>query len=152
MYANNPETRFPQRRVLRLRDYRSPGSYFVTIYIVQTCWQDIPLHYPLVDNDVFIVMPNHVHGIIRTRDEDGRSGPRPAPTEGHPLSEIVRAFKTFSARGVNETRASHGAPRWQRGYYEHVIRSEEEYYEVGQYIIYNPQKWDTDTDNPDRRL
>ncbi len=93
-------------------------------------------------------MPNHVHGIILIHEAEGRSGSKPDPTRGHPLSEIVRAFKTYSARKINEDRQSQGTPIWQRSYYEHIIRSEKEYSQIGEYIMYNPAKWDMDGENP----
>jgi REP element-mobilizing transposase RayT len=163
---------YPQRRALRLPeyDYSSHGAYFVTICthekkclfgqviddsmvlnkfgeIVWACWQDIPYHYPDVNNEIFIVMPNHVHGIIFVQDS-GLAGSKPAPTKKHPLSEIVRAFKSFSSRRINEYRNTPGQTIWQRGYYDHVIEGEEEYAQVGEYILFNPSKWIMDHENP----
>jgi putative transposase len=92
-------------------------------------------------------MPNHVHGIIIIQDLR-RVGPRPTPTKRHPLSEIVRAFKSYSSRKINEHRHLPGIPVWQRGYYEHVIRSEEEFTRIGEYILFNAAKWETDRENP----
>ena len=177
------EELYPQRRYIRLRsyDYTQPGAYFVTSCthgkqclfgniknnimklnpygeIVQSCWKDIPLHYPEVNNEVFIVMPNHVHGIISIHDVNpdrsgqvGRSGSKPDPTKRQPLSEIVRAFKTYSSRKINEYRQSQGTPVWQRSFYEHIIRSEREYRQMGEYIIYNPAKWEMDSENPNAK-
>ncbi len=177
------EELYPQRRYIRLPgyDYSQPGAYFVTICthdrqclfgniennlmnlnpygeIVQSCWKDIPLHYPEVTNDVFVVMPNHVHGIIFIHDvntdtsgQAGRSGSKPDPTGRQPLSEIVRAFKTYSARKINEDRQSQGTPIWQRSYYEHIIQGEIEYSQIGEYIIYNPSQWKMDSENPNNR-
>ena len=80
-------------------------------------------------------MPNHVHGIIVIIDEEAEvelktnhvgAGFKPAPTRRHPLSEIIRAFKTFSSRHINELRTTYGVPVWQRNYYEHIIRDEYE--------------------------
>jgi len=160
------------RRNIRLQsyDYTWQGAYFVTICthdkqnlfgiiidhtmrlnpggeIVDSVWKDIPLHYPEVKNDVFTIMPNHVHGIIVIQVLR-RAGPRPAPTKKQPLSEIVRAFKSCSSQKINERRHSQGTPVWQRGYYEHVIRSEEEFTRVGEYILFNAAKWETDRENP----
>ncbi len=95
--------------------------------VVESVWKEIPLHYPEVNNAVFIVMPNHVHGII-TLHKVGRAGSKPAPTKQYPLSEIVRAFKTYSSRRINELRNSRGTRVWQRNYYEHVIRNESDYH------------------------
>ena len=115
--------------------------------IVASVWKEIPLHYPEVNNEIFIVMPNHVHGIISILDS-GRAGSKPAPTSARPLSELVRAFKTYSARRINELRNSQGTPVWQRNYHEHVIRGESEYQQIGEYILFNPARWEMDRENP----
>ena len=68
-----------------------------------------------------------------------------APTgKRHGLPEIVRALKTFSARHINETRKTPGTKIWQRNYWEHIIRNENEYRRITQYIINNPKKWEQD--------
>ncbi|MBV5272219.1 MAG: hypothetical protein JZU52_00800 [Lamprocystis purpurea] len=130
------------RASMRLKgyDYTQAGAYFITLCVQQRlclfgeviaglfvsnqygalvaqAWNDLPNHYPHVSLDQFVVMPNHVHGIIvlsdvgadlksdhRHRDADVGVGLKPAPTKRHALSEIVRAFKTFSARRINEIR------------------------------------------------
>ncbi|MBI5324328.1 MAG: transposase, partial [Ignavibacteriae bacterium] len=63
------------------------------------------------------------------------------------LSEIIRQFKTFSAKLINKVRNKIGTPVWQRNYYEHIIRNEKEYWKVRQYIKYNPINWDKDEYN-----
>ncbi len=89
-----------------------------------------------------------------------RAGLEPAPTGGiydgknlshfnipadrKSLSEIVRQFKTFSARKVNEFRKTQGVPFWQRNYYEHIIRDEQSYLQIAQYILDNPILWEKD--------
>ena len=133
-----PNDSRPRRRSLRLPgyDYSQAGAYFITACsqnrvmlfggvidgdvqlnemgtIVQQTWDELPAHYNGIDLDAFIVMPNHVHGIIILADDSGRR---------HAIPEIVRGFKTFSARRVNE-RAGRRGVLWQRGYYEHVIRN-----------------------------
>ncbi|MGB8214936.1 MAG: transposase, partial [Anaerolineales bacterium] len=65
-----------------------------------------------------------------------------------PLSEIVRAFKSFSARRINVLRKTPGIPIWQRNYYEHIIRNEDEFYRIQSYIESNPVHWMEDTENP----
>ena len=163
---------FPVRKHNRLTvyDYSLPGAYFITICthyknslfgkienrimytntfgkIVQSCWNDLTTHYAGISNDIFVVMPNHVHGVILIHDEIGREGYKPSPTKPHHLSEIVRAFKTYSAKGINGIRKSPGVSVWQRSFYEHVIRDEKEYHEIGEYIINNPAKWESDKEN-----
>ncbi len=163
-----------QRKSIRLKDYdySQAGAYFVTSCvkereclfgqivdenmilneygkIVLSCWNDLPNHYSHVRLDAFQIMPNHVHGIVFIVG----AGLKPAPTSGpttkrHGLPEIVRAFKTFSARGINESRRTPGEPIWQRNYFDRIIRDENELNRILEYIIYNPLKWEEDKDNP----
>ena len=183
----------PRRLSIRLRgyDYAQAGAYFITSvtkdrlclfgdvvgemrlselgHIVQTAWDELPGYYLSVQCDAFIVMPNHIHGII-TLTENGasgksdvgagfkpargveigpnsaRAGLKPAPT----LSEVVRAFKTFSARRANEIRNRAGFPLWQRNYYEHVVRTEDELHRIREYSANKPLQWELDRENPSR--
>ena len=164
---------FPVRKKLRLRDfdYSLNGAYFVTICaykkqclfgaiengtvnlntngdIVQNIWKELLNHYVSIETDIFTIMPNHVHGIIVIHEDNWRSGSKPDPTKKHPLSEIVRAFKTYSSRKINESRHTPGSTIWQIGYYEHVIRDEKEYHEIGAYILGNAANWESDNENP----
>ncbi len=61
-----------------------------------------------------------------------------------PLSEIVRQFKTFSARRINQLRNTPGVPAWHRDYYEHIIRNQESYNQIVEYIQNNPMMWNLD--------
>ncbi len=119
--------------------------------IVQFSWLDLPQHYPNVQLDAFIIMPNHIHGIIFLQDVV--AGFKPATTvskgERHPLSEIVRAFKTFSSKRINKLRNMAGEPVWQPNYYEHVIRRVESLDKIREYIENNPLRWPLDQENPD---
>jgi hypothetical protein len=63
------------------------------------------------------------------------------------LPEIVRALKTFSARGINARRGTPGASVWQRGYYERIIKNERELNLTRQYMTNNPRNWQTDHEN-----
>ena len=146
----------PPCRSLRLPgyDYSQAGAYFITACThnramlfggvidgdvrvnemgttVQQTWDDLPAHYNGIDLDAFIVMPNHVHGIIILADESERR---------HAIPDIVRGFKTFSARRVNERAGKRGV-LWQRGYYEHVIRNEKALDCVRAYIANIPARW-----------
>ena len=84
------------------------------------------------------------------RTEPARTAParkEPAPTTATaqtPLSEIVRQLKTFSAKRINLLRKSTGEPVWQRNYYEHIIRNNESYLKIGEYILTNPIQWEND--------
>ncbi|MFZ0134346.1 MAG: transposase, partial [Desulfobacterales bacterium] len=74
---------------------------------------------------------------------------KPAPTKIHALPEIIRGFKTFSSRRINEIRHSPGTKLWQRNYYEHIIRNDDELNRIREYIVGNPARWESDTENPD---
>ncbi len=183
------------RRSTRLPtyDYSWPGGYFMTVcahsrksifgkvvdgnmrpnwlgQIVSDCWSDIPLHFPDVELDAFVVMPNHLHGIVLVglnrppgRREpgaatDGRGAACCAPTGtttswpfagpcAGALGAIVRSFKSAVTRRVNAVRRSPGRAVWQRNYYEHVIRNPDDLAEIRQYIADNPLKWESDKEN-----
>ena len=158
------------RRSIRLKDYdySQSGMYFVTIcvqnrqclfgqitngkiilneygQIVQMVWNELPQHYYNVQLGEFVVMPNHIHGIIIiTNDGNVGAGLKPAPTKPAPLPEIVRALKTFSARKINELRNSQGEKLWQRNYWEHIIRNEKSYQYIVNYIVNYPANWEKD--------
>ncbi|MCI0520035.1 MAG: transposase [Chloroflexi bacterium] len=114
--------------------------------IVKACWDDLPSHYAHVELGAFVVMPNHMHGIIILRDEASvgagyvGAGLRPAATRAK--TEIVRALKSFSARRINQMQNAAGAPVWQRNYYEHIIRNESEWQQIADYIENNPARWE----------
>ena len=118
-------------------------------------WADLPNHIAGVELDKFVVMPNHVHGILRlTGVVPNRAhpvvsapsvgaGPRPAHFPV-PLTEVVRQFKSFSARRINAARNTPGAPLWQRSFYDHIIRNEADYLRIWDYIDTNPLRWAED--------
>lgn len=164
-------------------DYASAGAYFVTIctegriclfgeivaaemqlseigQIATACWDQLPQHYPRLELDAWVVMPNHVHGIIVLDsgdsglfDKDGSplsvgEGLRPSPATHLSLPEVVRAFKSFSARRINEWRGTTGTKVWQRSYYDHIIRSDASLWKFRQYIENNPLQWEMDQLHP----
>ena len=166
------------RRSIRLRDYdySRPGAYYVTICShrreclfgevvgsemrynefgrgVCECWEGLPKRYPNVDLDEWIVMPNHMHGIIVIVDDRCRGGSRTAPTKNvikrKPLGRLIGAFKTVSTKHINEMRGTPGAMAWQRGYYEHIIRDGADLNRIRRYIRNNPARWAEDENNPD---
>lgn len=109
--------------------------------IVQNTWLDLINHNKNIKLHDFIIMPNHVHGIIEIIHPDcDWTGLEPAPTITK-LPEIIRQFKTFSARRINQMRNTAGIPVWQRNYHEHIIRDETSYLKIAEYIQTNPQKW-----------
>ncbi len=87
--------------------------------VVHRCWTEIPSHSPSVEVDAFVLMPNHLHGVLLLGDG------------AHPLPTVVGSFKSAVSR---ET----GLPVWQRSYYERVIRSEAELEAIRHYILQNP--------------
>ena len=182
-----------QRRSIRLRDYdyAQSGAYFVTICthdraclfgeivndamalnamgdIAQRCWEAIPTHFPNVELDAFIVMPNHIHGIVLIIADQPASPTPPSvgaqqccaptsPNANHKinvaprsLGAIVRSFKSAATKEINRLRSTPAAPVWQRNYYERIIRNERELHAVRDYIERNPQRWALDAENTRR--
>ena len=121
--------------------------------IIQLSWLALPEHYRNVELDVLVIMPNHIHGIIFLTDVG--AGLKPAPTvpacHCHSLPEIVRGFKTFSSRKIDELRNMSGTALWQRSYYEHIIRRDESLEKIRDYIETNPLRWALDKENPVNR-
>jgi REP element-mobilizing transposase RayT len=106
--------------------------------IVEDAWLSVAERFRSVGLDEFVVMPNHVHGIVGL---EGAGAPK--------LGQLVRAFKSISAIAANRALDRHDSPFWQRNYYERVIRREAELEAVREYIRSNPLKWNEDPDNPD---
>ena len=149
-------------------DYAQDGWYFVTIcthnhnvllgnvvngemvlneygQIVSKIWKWLPEQYKYIKLHEWIIMPNHLHGIIEYHN-DGRGGARTAPTDIKikPLGRIIGAFKTVSTKHINKIQNTPGHKLWQRNYYEHIIRNEKDLNRIREYIIYNPLKWPED--------
>jgi putative transposase len=130
--------------------------------IARRCWEDIPHHFPLVELDAFVVMPNHVHGIIVIRCRGEASAitihvaktpsksdasplrQRPNGTQPRSLPAIVQNFKSISTRKMNDARGAPGTPVWQRNYHEHVVRNEGELVTIREYVLGNPARWNED--------
>lgn len=160
-------------------DYSQPGAYFVTIcaadrqciygeivdgqmslnrngMVVAKQWVGLASHYANMSIDEFVIMPNHIHGIIFLTEGSPPSvgagfqpadGSRPAKPQ-HALPEIIRGFKTYSSLEINRLRRTPGQPVWQRNYYEHVVRTENDLAVIKKYIVENPLKWADDEENP----
>ncbi len=107
--------------------------------IAETCWHGLPAHYPALALDSFVVMPNHIHALLFIDERNFR---------GTGLSEIVRAFKSFSARNINRTCRPQGTRFWQRGYFDHIVRQEVSLEKIRDYIATNPVRWHEDRNNP----
>jgi REP element-mobilizing transposase RayT len=153
-------------------DYSRFGAYFVTIclqdqhtllsdvvdgcvqltsagQIVERCWNEIPRHYPYVALDAYVVMPNHMHGVLALTEPAGAGLMEPVAaglTEpvaaGHarplqPLSAIVGSFKSAVTKQI-------GKPIWQRSYWDRIIRSDAELHTIRAYIEDNPSRWPVD--------
>jgi len=113
-------------------------------------WNDLLRHYARVQLDAFMIMPGHVHGIIVLTDDVAADVGADAVGDGQRqgLPEVVRAFKTFSARRINELRRTPGVAVWRQNYYEHVVRDERALNAIRQYIADNPARWVWDRYNP----
>jgi len=114
-------------------------------------WEWLATQYAHVELVGWIVMPNHLHGIVVIHNDGCAGGSRTAPTKPttqKPLGRLIGAFKTVSTKRINALRGSHGMPVWQRNYYEHIIRDESELNCIREYVINNPAGWDKDEENP----
>jgi len=172
-----------QRRRLRLPDYdyTQPGTYFVTTCsfereclfgqvvdcrmqrsaigrIAHERWMAIPAHHPGVDIDAFVVMPNHVHGIVRIaaiREHGGPDTTPIAPSRGsargpkpQSLGAIVGSFKSAVSRLARRAHERGPDPIWQLDFHDHIIRDDASLERIREYIAANPARWDTDPENP----
>ena len=176
---------------LKTWDYGSNAQYFVTIcthnrqyffgdihegkmelsaigHIANSCWHEIPNHFPFVELGAHIVMPNHVHGIITiNKSDDGCDDERNVetqnfaslPTASTPttqpknkfgpqsknLASIIRGFKIGVTKNA---RLIHAYFAWQSRYHDHVIRDDKSFQNISNYIINNPMHWAEDKFNP----
>jgi putative transposase len=175
------------RRSVRLSnyDYAQAGAYFVTICtharrlffergtvreIAERCWLEIPRHFLIVTLDEWVIMPNHVHGIIvitnSNNERDDLNAPHRrgvqlnAPTVSrdpanrhslisphrNTLAVIVRTYKAAVTTFCRKE--GHSDFQWQRNYYEHIIRDAAELNRTRQYIMDNPTHWNQDEHHP----
>ncbi len=189
------------RRSIRLKDYdySQAGAYYVTIDVqnreclfgeivdykmilneagnmIEEQWNAPPERFPIIESDVYQVMPNHFHGVIvivgtafmaaqslvvahdmeMKNTHENRAGTRPAPTPNPTLGDIVGAFKSKTTNEYIKGVDNNNWPRfykrlWQRNYYEHVIRDEVDLNRIRDYIQSNPANWDEDEANPNKR-
>ena len=153
----------PKRKPNRLPyyDYRTPGAYFITICtqdrkclfwgnvgasiarpqtprlsaygrIVDKTIRDIPTHYPSISVDHYAVMPNHIHLLLQINtDDNGR--PMVAPT----ISTVIQQMKGVVTKQI-------GRSIWQKLFHDHVIRDEQDYCKIWEYIDNNPVRWTED--------
>ncbi len=152
---------FSQRKVNRLQDYdySQNGAYFITICtherrkllseivgdgfpvpkpigsLAESFIHQIPIKYPAVCVDKYVVMPDHIHMLLCMSDSSGTGNPSPT------LGEIVGWYKYQVTKQANLTYGAQGGKIFQRSYYDHVIRNQQDYDETWQYIENNPKKW-----------
>jgi REP element-mobilizing transposase RayT len=169
-------------------DYGEHGAYFVTICtqdrlplfgaitgdamltnaigrMIEHWWLELPLKFPRVEIDAFMVMPNHFHGLLSINGGDvvlnaaelqhgkgGHTGP-PLQVSDAPLPRVMQWFKTMTTNayfaGVRDDGWTPVAGKlWQRGFYDHIVRRDEALNDIRQYIMDNPRKWAEDEHNP----
>ena len=114
--------------------------------IVRDCWRDVPLHFPHVVPDDFIVMPNHMHPIVhlaapdpRIRQRNDRIEAFGAPVAGS-LATIVRSFKAATTRAIRE-RIGQPIVVWQSRFYDRRIWDQRNLKRAREYIADNPRRW-----------
>ena len=172
---NNFHYRKPTR--YKNYDYNQPGYYFITTCvkdrielfgaikdgemsltdygnIVNECWQNIPKYYSNCELDCYVIMPDHLHGIIIVHTNIGDGSPVPSNIQGEtkineenkifPTAKIgsiinmIAYFKYQSTREINRLLKSPGMKIWQRSFYDRIIRNEKELYNIRKYIEQNP--------------
>ncbi len=154
---------WPCRRSIRLKsfDYSRPGAYFITVgtqnrrplfgriisdqvqlspagQMISSVWSELPVHYPGVSLDDFIVMPNHVHGIIVLKEA--------GIDEPISLGDVVHRFKSFTTARYRRAVREDGWPAfdrrlWHRNYYERIVRDRAALLAIRRYIAANPRCW-----------
>lgn len=180
----NPNDSLPHRKKLRIPDfdYSQPGAYYVSIVtqgrrklfgqivdgemvlndigkMVKEVIDQIPDHYPGINVELFVVMPNHIHALLiisevvagprACQSNDGKLRGVDPTKKQLSLAEIVHRIKSLTTHqymiGVRDKGWSRFEKRlWQRNYYEHVIRNERDYQAIYDYIIANPMNWEKD--------
>lgn len=178
------------RRSLRLKlfDYSQAGAYFVTICtknrqclfgkiqhgtvqlnpfgrVASAQWQQLPYRFPHLELGEWVIMPNHIHGIlvnagrgeassISKSDDLERlsreaSPLRPNGTTPGSVGAIIQIYKSITSRKISAQIENLKGSIWQRNYYEHVIRNERDLQAISDYILTNPQNWKKDTEYQD---
>lgn len=166
-------------------DYRSAAIYFITICthqrehlftkftwaeIASNAWYAIPSQDDRAVLDEWVLMPNHLHGILALTDEPDKSLPlgsldphwlsrsddQNQPTlinaPAGSLGSIIRSYKAAVTRKINHRRQSPGEKVWQRGYFERIVRDGEELERIRAYIRNNPERWAAEADDLNRLL
>jgi REP element-mobilizing transposase RayT len=157
---------------LRSRNYDEGGPYFVTICILdrrcdfgvinrgelrgtplariaETKWHELPQHHRGIELDEFVIMPNHLHGILWLPQTDWKTNPKRtnqfrSPASGT-LGSIIRSYKSAVSKLANEKGFSFS---WQPRFWDHAIRGNDALLSIREYIWQNPLNWDWDSCNP----
>ncbi len=125
--------------------------------MADTCWKEIPRHYPQVVLHRHIIMPNHIHGIIELTDISVKAEDIPPVrisdfdinnrAENIPpqpiIGSIIKGFKIGVTKWFRDNTNIQSV--WQRSYHDHIIRSEHAYWRISEYIENNPIQWKKDT-------
>ena len=110
--------------------------------IVRSAWLELPNRYAGLALDEYIIMPNHIHGILCFV---GAGLARPSsisnPTTDFSLVDVMRVFKSISTIQVNRAFCTPGQPLWQRTYFDHILRDAEDLRNHQRYILENPIRW-----------
>jgi len=159
-----PQLKNRKKILWQKHDYSSCGFYFVTICIqnmecvfgdvkngkmilnvygeiVKKCWINIPRHFKHVQLDEFVVMPNHIHGIINMQRDVGNADLRSLRTNDRTkmkLPKIIHGFKSSVTRIVRQTHNDYTFA-WQRSFYDHIIRNDADLQRIRKYIKNNPK-------------
>jgi len=187
-----------KRRSIRVDwyDYSSPGAYFLTICtfnkkqflgridngqmilsrwgkVIGEEWERNAIIRDEITLDMFIIMPNHIHGIVYIPDSgkayrktektaknnnnqiSGKNigkkgilkGPKPKS-----IGSLVGGFKSAVTTRINKLQKTTGFKVWQRNYYEHIIRDMDDLYNIREYIHNNPGQWQFDRENPEAKI
>jgi putative transposase len=165
------------RKSIRLKeyDYSQPGEYFVTICthnhectlgeimngemrlneigkIAEEEWLRTAIIRPDIQLDVFVIMPNHIHGIIVIEDESLDVGTHSCASlqrKPRSLGSIIAGFKSAATKRINEMRHTPSFPVWQKRFYDRVIRNDKELDKIRDYIQNNVLQWAVEKDDPD---
>ena len=145
-----------KRNRLRNYDYGQNGAYFITICtkdrkqilskivgdgfpvpnlpgrIAEEMIEQVMIRYPSVSVDKYVIMPDHIHLLLRI---EGTGNPSPT------LGNVIGWYKYQTTKRINQTDATQGLQVFQRSYYDHVIRNQQDYDSVWEYIENNPRKW-----------
>lgn len=139
--------------------------------MVAKAWDELPGNDAGVDIDSFVLMPHHMHGVIVLNPTSAGAAPCGRPSsltetnQGQPrgvaptnekrltLSDVIHRFKSWTTKLYSDGVKQHGwlpfpGQLWQRNYYEHVIRNDDDWEKIREYISTNPYTWVTDIENP----